>query len=916
MDGLFQRPVRPACWSLPNHPATLEPLDAQADADFDTDAWRLTGVLGGASAAEGSCGGAGPEDVLEFTAPAAGFWSFSRDPDASEVPFAVYLRRECDLDESEVSCSRLLDFTGLHDSAAQVDLEEGESIFVFVDADDVGAQGDYAVLATRTEGEEPPRLTSAEAFRRPNGVVVTRVTGEDENGDAHLLVYVLESADGEVVFPVPRLADGVPFFPETPLAGRRTFEFTLPDVAKVPCDRLALFLVDSTWLESQVVDVVIQDAETRAHGEDCDVTGLTDVCDAGSTCSPSGRGGMCLPVDGPQIEHAVFQLSAGGYIYADVDVSVPQGRVLDIVVSLLPADRDTPLAFGPNGEMSVTFQSGYEYYAPGWSRGVQALFLGENYVQLGPFSEARRVRVEVSEAGGPRLDTVTVPLLPGPLVGEGLPCDVAEFLPVSCDEGLTCVRELGAPNYFDGLCAEASPPIIDEAIINVDRLDQFRITVRGRTQGAPLEWIEAHLLTEDSDEPLIVRPAGRGGDDSTNVGRRLAPIVGPEFEVTYSPVLEYLGPNLRLADVPEARRLVLRPWNDQVGPGDAVVVPIGRTVQAAAGEPCDVQGIVSECGALGACVAAPGAALGVCETRTPPHLTQARAAYNPESRRLGVTLEGVDPDGDAEGRVKIVPFVGDPDSGGEALAVIFTGPEVYLEFESFVAAGETFEGSTHLPPYRLNTWQVATVTHVQVSVLDGFGLESEVVTAEATPAEVVAVGAACDPLYAFQRCEGGGLCPTDAPTCGRNVCGDGLPGLDEACDDGNLNPGDGCSPACELERLPRPFEVNGPSEFIEVADDATDWVALQVPRAGYLRISYGFDNPACMRVDEPLLFLRARQPDDTWFTVWPPFPDQQLPQNGCINGFEVNVPAGVYRLLIDSPASGASGMLSAQVSDF
>jgi cysteine-rich repeat protein len=178
------------------------------------------------------------------------------------------------------------------------------------------------------------------------------------------------------------------------------------------------------------------------------------------------------------------------------------------------------------------------------------------------------------------------------------------------------------------------------------------------------------------------------------------------------------------------------------------------------------------------------------------------------------------------------------------------------------------------------------------------------------------VGAACDPLYACQRCEGGGLCPTDAPTCGRNVCGDGLPGLDEACDDGNLNPGDGCSPACELERLPRPFEVNGPSEFIEVADDATDWVALQVPRAGYLRISYGFDDAACLRVDEPLLFLRARQPDDTWFTVWPPFPDQQLPQNGCINGFEVNVPAGVYRLLIDSPASGASGMLSAQVSDF
>ena len=617
-------PLWPACWSLRNHPAMLEPLDAQGNADAD--AWRLTGALDGASEAEGSCGGAGPEDVLAFTAPAAGFWSFSRDPHASELPFVVYLRRECDLDESEVSCSRLPDFTGLHDAAAQVELAEGESIFVFVDADDAGAQGAYAVLATRTAGPVPPFLTSAEAFRRPGGVVVTRITGEDLNGDAHLLVYVLESADGQVVFPVPRLADGVPFFPETPLTGRRTFGFTLPDVAKVPCDRLALFLVDSTGLESRVVDVVIQDAEPRAVGEDCDVTRFTDDCDVGSTCSPLGRGGVCSPVEGPQIEHAVFQLSAGGYIYADVQVPGPPNSALDIVVSLLPADRDEPLAFGPGGETSVTLESGYEYYAPGWSRGFRVLFVGENYVQLGPFSEARRVRVEVSEAGGPPLDTVTVPLLPGPLVGEGLPCDLAEFLPISCDEGLTCVRDVGAPNLFDGLCAEASPPVIDEAIINVDRLDQFRITLRGRTQGAPLEWIEVHLLTEDSDEPLFVRPPGSGGGDPTDVGLRFGPIVGPDFDLTYSPRLEYLGPSLRLVDVPEARRLVLRPWNEQVGPGDAVVVPIGRTVQAAAGEPCDVQGVVSECGALGACVAAPGAALGVCETRTPPHLTQARAA--------------------------------------------------------------------------------------------------------------------------------------------------------------------------------------------------------------------------------------------------------------------------------------------------
>ena len=260
----------------------------------------------------------------------------------------------------------------------------------------------------------------------------------------------------------------------------------------------------------------------------------------------------------------------------------------------------------------------------------------------------------------------------------------------------------------------------------------------------------------------------------------------------------------------------------------------------------------------------------------------------------------------------MVLFVGDPGAGGEALAVSWVGPVEHRAFESFEAADENFEGSTHLAPSLLNNWQIVTATHVQVSVLDGFGLESEVLTAEVTPAEVVAVGAACDPLYVFQRCEGGGLCPMDAPTCRRNVCGDGLPGLDEACDDGNLNPGDGCSPDCGLERRPRPFELNALPESIVMPDDATDWVSLQVPRSGDLHVSFGGDQATCALVDQPALILRARQPDDTWLTVWPPFPDQQPPQDGCI-GFRVNVAAGVYRLLLDSSPNGTSGMLEAEL---
>jgi cysteine-rich repeat protein len=889
----------------------LEPLDAEA--------WRLEGALAGASAAEGSCGGAGAEDVLVFTAPAAGFWSFSRDPDASEVPFAVYLRRECAVERTEVSCSRLPEGAERHEAAAHVELAAGESVFIFVDADAPGDAGDYAVLATRTAAPAPPRLTSAEAFRRPDGVVATRITGEDPNGDAHVLVYALESALGQVVFPVPGHGDGLPFFPATPLAGRRTFEFTLPDVVKVPCDRLSLFLVDATGLESEVVDVAIAAAPPRALGEDCDVHRLTDVCVAGSACSPGDRGGLCEAVEGPRVETAVFQIGGAGYVYADLDVSGPPDVDFQVTVTLLPADRDTPIVLGPGGERVVEFPMREGEYWPAWSRGVRMLILGGDYLRLDPFTEARRVRVEVGLAGGPRQDTVTVPLLPGPIVGEGLPCDLSEYLPISCDEGLTCVRDVGAPNAFDGVCADAAPPVIDEAIINVDRFDRFRITVRGRTRGAPLEGFEAHLLGEDGDEPLFAHPPAWGGDDPTDVGTWFGPIAGPAFEVTYSPQLDRgAGISLRLADVPLARRLVIRPLNEHVGPGEAVVVPIGRTVQAAAGEPCDVQGVVSECGALGACVAAPDAAAGVCEARTPPHLTGARAAFNPESQRLGVTLAGVDPDGDAEGTVKMRLFVGDPDAGGEEISVTFVGPVEYAAFESFEVvenAPERFEGATYLTPYWLSNWQVAAVTHVQVSVLDGFGLESEVLTAEVPPAEVAAVGAACDPLYVFQRCEGGGLCPSDAPVCRRNVCGDGLPGLDEACDDGNRLPGDGCSAACELERRPLPLDVGGLPELVMIAGDVTDWVDLQLPRAGFLRIQFDATPDVCAQFAQPELILRARQPDDTWFTVWPPFPDQHVALNGLCPFVDVNVPAGDYRLLIDSGVNGATAALTATLTD-
>lgn len=46
-----------------------------------------------------------------------------------------------------------------------------------------------------------------------------------------------------------------------------------------------------------------------------------------------------------------------------------------------------------------------------------------------------------------------------------------------------------------------------------------------------------------------------------------------------------------------------------------------------------------------------------------------------------------------------------------------------------------------------------------------------------------------------------------------NVCGDGLKGADEECDDGNLNNGDGCSQYCTVEEKFHCVEESGSMFF-------------------------------------------------------------------------------------------------------
>jgi len=82
------------------------------------------------SAWQGSCGGRGPEAVLEFEAPEDGTWVF--DTDGSDFDTLLYVRTACTEPASELECDD--DGGGAGSSSrAEAWLNEGQVVYVFVD---------------------------------------------------------------------------------------------------------------------------------------------------------------------------------------------------------------------------------------------------------------------------------------------------------------------------------------------------------------------------------------------------------------------------------------------------------------------------------------------------------------------------------------------------------------------------------------------------------------------------------------------------------------------------------------------------------------------------------------------------------------------------------------------------------------
>jgi len=139
LDRGFRAPIPDAAVPPPQH-ACDSPLTGQGP-------WEIN--LGDEAARhQGSCGGIGREAVIEFQAPETGYWLFSTSNEfTSDTDTVIYIRTECEQASSERGCD---DDSGEEWTTSQLSIEltEGETIYVFVDAWD-GEGGAARLVATK-----------------------------------------------------------------------------------------------------------------------------------------------------------------------------------------------------------------------------------------------------------------------------------------------------------------------------------------------------------------------------------------------------------------------------------------------------------------------------------------------------------------------------------------------------------------------------------------------------------------------------------------------------------------------------------------------------------------------------------------------------------------------------------------------
>ena len=325
------------------------PIDHCADdatTDFNESAealedggWRYEGEYNLRGNFAGSCGGEGREAVFRFAAPSAGRWAFHSGPVEGELDTVLYARSDCADVETELSCNDDIENQVILESSLQLNLEEGQLIYLF--ADTFGGTGKPFFLTARTipvaaigeacdrsgqrtgcppdaycrvapdadedEGvcapDTPPGIDELRAFRAGN-LITVQVDGHDDGADVTEGRLQLYRGNQRIVLN-QQGADTFIIRPIESVYGETTFVFRfragLDQEAWQAANRIRFWLRDARENDGEAVATELADLPAAADG--CDQHRILDGCPSGTACLDRDEDGtyLCANIQAPEI---------------------------------------------------------------------------------------------------------------------------------------------------------------------------------------------------------------------------------------------------------------------------------------------------------------------------------------------------------------------------------------------------------------------------------------------------------------------------------------------------------------------------------------------------------------------------------------------------------------------------------------
>ena len=320
----------------------LGPCQGLTVIDFFADATEADGLYTVAAAAteesnnalqpQEACRGmndTGNEAAFNFVAPSAGTWIVFTSNPGENYDTMMYARRTCDDAATEIACNDDIDWPRLRTSSIRLDLEEGEAVYVIVDAffgGDAVAGGFFDLNARLLEvvdpgsdcdpdglvnacteehfcrlddpeAEElgtgvctpdtPPVSTETIAYKVGETILAAKITGTDLSRDVTEGLLQLYNGEERLILDEEQGFDTFIIQPSEPVYGQEevVFKYRRPVLADYPqTTAVRLQLRDSRNNTSEWVRVELEAPPPAEAEAACDPDRILDNCVEGFAC--------------------------------------------------------------------------------------------------------------------------------------------------------------------------------------------------------------------------------------------------------------------------------------------------------------------------------------------------------------------------------------------------------------------------------------------------------------------------------------------------------------------------------------------------------------------------------------------------------------------------------------------------------